>query len=105
MITNKIIPMFVFGTLMNANTLRMLDVAPEGKEDATLFGFRKSGLNIIEDKTSVVEGDYFLINESDLKILDRYESTDSKYGYHRFFVNVQVGDEMRRAYAYQVKGT
>ncbi len=97
--------MFVFGTLMSDATLAMLGVAPTEKQNATLPGFQKEGLNIIEDPASVVRGHYFHINEAELVILDRYESVDSKYGYHRFLVNVQVGDVWKRAYVYQVKST
>lgn len=105
MTTDKIIPMFVFGTLMSETTLQMLGVAPTEKQNAMLSGFRKSGLNIIEDEGSVVNGHYFQINERELEVLDGYESVSSPYGYHRFLVNVKVGEEWRRVYAYQIKGT
>ncbi len=103
--TVKFIPMFVFGTLMSDTTLAMLGVAPTEKQNATLPGFRKQGLNIIEDDGSVVQGHYFQINEEDLQIFDRYESVSSNHGYHRFLVNVQVLDGWKRAYVYQIKGT
>lgn len=101
----KFIPMFVFGTLMSETTLAMLGVAPTEKQNAILNGFRKSGLNIIEDEGNEVNGHYFQIDEDELKTLDRYESVDSSHGYHRFFVNVRVGEQWKRAYAYQIKGT
>ena len=101
----KFIPMFVFGTLMSESTLAMLGVAPTEKQNATLHGFRKSGLNIIEDEDSEVNGHYFQIDEDELKTLDRYESIDSPHGYHRFLINVSVGELWKRAYAYQIKGT
>ncbi len=101
----KFIPMFVFGTLMSETTLAMLGVAPTEKQNAILDGFRKSGLNIIEEEGSIVNGHYFQIDEDELKILDRYESINSLYGYHRFLINVRVGEVWKRAYAYQIKGT
>ncbi len=105
MSTDKFIPMFVFGTLMSEATWAMLGVAPTEKQNAILSGFRKSGLNIIEEEGSVVNGHYFQINEDELKTLDLYESVDSTHGYHRFLINVRVGEHMKRAYAYQVKHT
>lgn len=104
--TDKIIPMFVFGTLMSQTTLDMLGVAPTEKQNATLPGFRKSGLNILEEEGSNVPGHYFQVDEHELKVLDRYESIDSvHHGYYRFLVNVKTDDGWKRAYAYKVKGT
>jgi gamma-glutamylcyclotransferase (GGCT)/AIG2-like uncharacterized protein YtfP len=102
---NKIIPLFVFGTLMNESTLLTLGVDPINKQEAILQGFRKSGLNIIQDESTEVKGHYFQINEQELHTLDFYESVNSKYGYHRFLVNVRVGELWKRAYVYQIKGT
>lgn len=101
----KHIPMFVFGTLMNKDTLDYLGVEPIETTTAVLEGYRKIGLNIVPDEGSVVHGHYFQINEDELAILDRYESIDSEYGYHRFLINVAVSDQQRRVYAYQIKGT
>ncbi len=101
--TVKYIPMFVFGTLMNQSTLDMLGVAPTEKQNATLPGFLKEGLNIIEDPSSDTPGHYFLIDERELAVLDRYEGLPTLY--HRFLVNVRVGEEWKRAYAYQLAST
>lgn len=100
----KVIPMFVFGTLRDKSCRERHDVYPDEVLDAKLHGFRKQGLNIIENETQVVEGNYFLINEAELKRLDRYEGVDHNF-YHRFLVNVEVGNEWKRAYAYQIVGT
>lgn len=103
--TAKIIPMFVFGTLMNKETLLYLGVSPIQKEDAVLEGYRKDGLNIVPTENSVVNGHYFQVDQSELQKLDRYERLDSEWGYHRFLVNVRIGNVWKRAYVYQVKGT
>lgn len=103
--TDKFIPMFVFGTLMSETTLAMLGVAPTEKQNATLPGFRKYGLNIQEDATSEVNGHYFLISEDELAQLDDYESVHSQHGYYRFFVNVKTEGGWKRAYVYKIKNT
>lgn len=101
--TDKFIPMFVFGTLMSQTTLDMLGVAPTERQNAVLPGFRKEGLNIIEDPSTEAPGHYFLIDERELEKLDRYEGLPHLY--RRFLVNVKVGQEWKRAYAYQLTST
>lgn len=103
--TVKIIPVFVFGTLMSEATLAMLGVAPTEKQNATLPGFRKSGLNILEDAESEVNGHYFQVAENELAQLDDYESVHSPHGYYRFLVNVNTEEGWKRAYVYKVKNT
>lgn len=105
MTTDKIIPMFVFGTLMSDTTLQMLGVAPTEKQNAMLPGFRKSGLNILEEEGAEVHGHYFQVAENELAQLDDYESVHSPYGYYRFLVNVKTDEGWKRAYVYKVKNT
>ena len=100
----RVIPMFVFGTLRGEACREGHDVYPEEVLDAKLHGSRKQSLNIIENPEQVVEGNYFLVTEPELARLDRYEGVDSNF-YHRFLVNVEVGGEFKRAYAYQIVGT
>jgi len=100
----RIIPMFVFGTLRGESCRASHDVYPDEVLDAKLHGFRKEGLNIIENPEQVVEGNYFLVTESELQRLDRYEGVDHGF-YHRFLVNVEVNGEQKRAYVYQICGT
>jgi len=101
----KLIPMFVYGTLMNQATLDYLGVAPEGIVKATLEGYNKIGLNIEESPypKDIVTGHYFHISEQELKILDSYEAVEHNW-YHRFLINIRVGDTWKRAYAYQLTG-
>lgn len=99
------IPLFVYGTLMDASTLRALGVRPDSTQYATLMGFRKEGLNIIEDENSFTNGHLLLISEQELKRLDRYESIDSDAGYYRFLVNVAIEGGWMRAYVYKIKNT
>ena len=96
--------MYVFGTLRNQSTREMLDVYPTEIQEATLEGFRKEGLNIIEDENSSVPGDYFMVTQDELERLDRYEGLDRNF-YHRFLVNVMVDGKEKRVYAYQIIGT
>ena len=97
----RIIPMFVFGTLRNESCRESHDVYPPKVQEATLEGFRKQNLNILEEEESTVPGNYFLVTESELKRLDKYEGIDVGF-YHRFLVNVDVEGEQKRAYAYQI---
>lgn len=96
--------MFVFGTLRSEDCRARHDVYPDVVQDATLHGFRKEGLNIIENDEEKVEGNYFLVTEPELARLDRYEGVAHNF-YHRFLVNVEVDGEFKRAYAYQICGT
>lgn len=98
--TNKIIPLFVYGTLMNARTLDMLNVQPIHINDAKLNGFKKVDLNIVEEEGAVVNGHYFQIDEKEFARLDGYEGYP--YLYHRFLVNVEVNGTFKRAYVYQL---
>jgi len=100
----RVIPMFVFGTLRDKNCREGHDVYPTEVLDAKLPGFRKQGLNIIENPEETVEGNYFLVDEGELQRLDRYEGVDRDF-YHRFLTNVEVNGEFKRAYAYQIIGT
>ncbi len=102
--TDRYIPMFVFGTLRNQSTREMLGVFPEHVDAAVLPGFRKEGLNIIEDEgdeISETPGNYFLVTEDELKKLDHYEGVARNY-YHRFLVNVKTSEGWKRAYVYQI---
>lgn len=101
---NRTIPMFVFGTLRDEDCRQGHDVYPEKVQDATLHGFRKERLNIIEDENSDVPGNYFLVTKEELARLDIYEGIAHNF-YHRFLVNVEVEGEWKRAYAYQIVGT
>ena len=95
------IPMFVYGTLREPSCRASHDVFPDDIQEATLEGFRKERLDIIEDEDSKVEGNYFLVTPEELNRLDKYEGVDSNF-YHRFFVNIEVEGEQKRAYAYQI---
>lgn len=96
--------MFVFGTLREELCRSLHSVHPVEVKEATLVGFRKERLNIIEDEESVVEGNYFLVDQGELSRLDSYEGVQHNF-YHRFLVNVEVDGEQTRAYVYQIIGT
>lgn len=75
---------FVYGTLCDAEIRKtILDAEPDSRP-AFLTGFRMSSINlngviypiISEDPLSreVIKGEYFAVNDDDLKKLDEYES-------------------------------
>ncbi len=89
--------LFVYGTLRSNGVMKSVLQTEETKErtPVILQGFRKNGLNILEDQDESVEGDVVEVNEDEMKLLDNYESVSSGV-YRRIKVN--IGDESITAY-------
>lgn len=88
--------LFVYGTLVD-KTCREYVYGDGENIPAKLKGFRKEGLNILEDKDSEVEGLLLIINSTQLDSLDYYEGLGRLY--HRMEVTLNLGI---KAWVYQL---
>jgi len=92
--------MFVYGTLMSPFTREHFNLDAKGERKATLPGFKKHGLNVLEAPGEWVDGLYFLIGDGDLEKLDRYEGTPTLY--KRITASVEVDGKYHEANVYQL---
>lgn len=65
--------MFVYGTLMNRDTRDDVVGNPKDTYNNELNGYRRVGLDVVEEEGSVVSGMTFEVNEIELARLDIYE--------------------------------
>lgn len=86
---------FVYGTLRDddvvSSVLRESIANVTMIENVVLKGFKKHGLNILEDESSWVPGRILVVNDEQLTRLDWYESLGSLY--KRIKVNVDKSGE------------
>ena len=95
--------LFVYGTLMNPNTVKRLTGKSPTYEKAFLIGYEKYSIGyipyIIKNKDSKVEGLLITnLDEKDLKKIDRYEGEG--YLYTRKKVEVTTENGKERVYVY-----
>lgn len=89
-------PLFVYGTLQWA-PLRFIIIGRFGQpQPARLPGFRREGLTIVADAEHDVEGQVVIVNDQELRALDRYERLGWRY--QRIIITL---DNSLRAWAYQ----
>lgn len=86
--TTNMYSIFVYGTLMDRSVRDHIVGRPKVTYSGTLLGYKKVGLNIIEDPHSQVEGVYFEVNDEELARLDSYESIDTGL-YKRIEVEIE----------------
>jgi len=70
---------FVYGTLRFSLVRRLVMGSSGEPEPATLPGFRRRGLNIIEEEGAEVRGLLLRVDPAELAALDRYERTGVRY--------------------------
>lgn len=80
------IDVFVYGTLKDPSVVRMVlgqgkktEATLEGRRATTLEGWKKEGLNVVEDKGSEVEGFLMNVINQQLEKLDDYEGWPELY--------------------------
>lgn len=87
------VALFVYGTLIHkktlANVLGRTDRLPV-YISARLDGFKKDGLNIIEDPKSWVQGYVIEVTPDDIDRLDKYERVSDGL-YHKILVYPEFG--------------
>lgn len=88
---------FVYGTLLYPETRTAVIGRNPITYSDTLKGYKKSGLNIIQDEDSEVSGAWFEVSKEELASLDRYEGVSSNL-YRRIEVELVSGD---RAWVYE----
>lgn len=64
---------FVYGTLLNRDTLESIVGSSKTTYGDVLLNYRKVGLNVIEEEGSEVQGATFEVNDDELARLDAYE--------------------------------
>lgn len=72
-------PLFVYGTLKNPLIRLYACGCITEAEPTTLNDYRKDGLNIVPDQSSVVNGELLLVSSTELRRLDRYEDVPENY--------------------------
>jgi len=87
---------FVYGTLMNREVVFSLLGKNKTTYSEVLEGYRKVGLNIIEEEGSEVQGVTFEVDDNELDRLDEYEGVESGL-YSRKEVALRSGE---RAWVY-----
>ncbi len=93
--------MFVYGTLMSASTREWLGLKSKDTKAATLFNYKKTGLNVLPERGSKVEGMLFEVDDRELKILDTYEGMEQGW-YRRFKIKVTIDNKAVEANVYQL---
>lgn len=87
---------FVYGTLMNREVVHSLLGSYKTTYSEVLPGYRKVGLNVIEDEESEVYGYTFEVTDGELQMLDDYEGVEHNL-YRRTEVALASGE---RAWVY-----
>lgn len=82
---------FVYGTLLNRDTLESVIGASKTTYSDVLQGFKKVGLNIVSDPDSEVHGATFEVTKEELARLDAYEGVAHNL-YKRFEVALESGE-------------
>ena len=97
---------FAYGSNMDPDRMRERGVNFLKREHAILEGWRlefnkvssrnpdEGYANIVKDENSVVEGILYEINDSDLKILDRYEGYPNHYERIKVAVRMDNGEKV-----------
>jgi len=97
---------FAYGSNMDPDRMRERGVNFLKREHAILEGWRlefnkvssrnpdEGYANIVKDENSVVEGILYEINDSDLKILDRYEGYPNHYERIKVVVRMANGENV-----------
>ncbi|HBX38081.1 MAG TPA: gamma-glutamylcyclotransferase [Pseudohongiella sp.] len=88
--------LFVFGTLRNPAVRMLVTGSRVTGRPGALSGYRRVGLDIVEDESASVSGLVLTVNERQLRRLDRYERLGQRY--RRFVVTLEDGG---RAWVYQ----
>ncbi len=70
---------FVYGTLRNPLIRRLIIRAPTDTHPATLPGYKKQGLDIVEAPGAKIAGLLFTVTPEGLQRLDRYERLGIRY--------------------------
>lgn len=91
------INVFVYGTLMNPAVRRMILGHSGTTYSNVLEGYRKEGLNIVEDSSYEVDGVTFEVTKDELASLDHYEGVAHGV-YKRIAITLKDGE---KAIAYQ----
>jgi len=89
---------FVYGTLLNRQLLGDIIGRIPTTYSERLRGYKKVGLNIIEDRKGIVDGVTFEVTSEELKALDTYESVSTGL-YKQISVRMDDGE---KATAYQL---
>ena len=84
--------LFVYGTLRNPIIRFYACRCVTEERDAFLPEYKKIGLNIVPEQSSVVAGVLLRVTPLELKRLDRYENTPQKY--QRTRVTLRGGEEV-----------
>lgn len=84
--------LFVYGSLLDKHFAEDILGHRIQTYSETLLGYKKVGLNIIEDEDSKVEGVAFEVSPKDLIILDRYEGVAHGL-YKRIKITTESGVE------------
>ena len=83
---------FVYGTLLNRDTLHSLVGRSVTTYSDSLGNYTKVGLNIVPMEDSKVDGAWFEVDAKELKSLDSYEGTDIKL-YKREILELDSGEK------------
>jgi gamma-glutamylcyclotransferase (GGCT)/AIG2-like uncharacterized protein YtfP len=81
--------LFVFGTLRNPAVRMLVTGSRISGRPGALSGYRRVGLDIVEDESASVGGLVLTVNERQLRRLDRYERLGQRY--RRFVVSLEDG--------------
>lgn len=71
--SNRKTPVFVFGTLQDKTVQLRLTGREFPVNNVILYGYKKVGLNIIEDEKSFVNGQVLEVDDWELSRFDEYE--------------------------------
>lgn len=89
---SKLHNIFVYGTLMNREVRNQVVGAYKTTYSEVLDGYKRVGLNIVEDETSEVSGVTFEVTDEELQRLDNYEGVAVNL-YNRNKVVLSSGEE------------
>ncbi len=77
--SERIQPVFVYGTLRKPIVRRLVIGRAVGTREATLPGYRKERLNIVADPQAMTQGEVMDVQIDELARLDRYERLGVRY--------------------------
>lgn len=89
---SKLYTVFVYGTLLNRDVRDAIIGRSTTTYSDVLEGYKKVGLNIVEEPKSEVDGVYFEVTAEELERLDKYEGVATGL-YKRVDVTLASGDE------------